>query len=654
MAISRFDTPADYKPINTYVPLPYQELALGLQSKQKRYDDNEETQYKLENLIKTVKADPNRQFMLKELDDEYFSKIDDLASTIHDKGDIRYKSELRKIAGKFQTDERVKNLNTSYANYGKYQEDAMKNKEKMTDFYDSYKQDAQSIEQMKKAGIATPTFNYNGMLYKQDYVKDMDNLVGGIAKDGLAKEGYLTYPKGHPQAGELMINDYGQYTKNGNSWEGVSAKKVKEIAKLSVDPFLGKDSSRYFVDQLYGKQVNYNELTPEQQTNVRNVATQTMEHIAAKQIGGTSKQTTDLSNLSQYGTDKLKEDSPIYSPSENGAVFDNPNTIPPVVESGKPGSLPREFNAALDKHMVESGFENGYGERKINGVVQTPEEYSKKWKTTVKNFEQQYKDNIHKETDDQYETVKKLKPGYYKDKKEYNQSLNEAVKKLKKVSLTGEIISKEQSELYDDILNRTKADKLYNVAGVGEMTFNQILDEYKVSPEKVKILSNRLYQDSVNPNQQGASIGVNISIDKGEGGSKVLSASTPINDNYTKRTAIVSKIGQNSIYKGVDTYTEKKPLPYEDESGNKFKIFTETITEKKEDIGKFHGGLPTHTMVTIIDLDDDGNEEDKHRMSYQEFKQKINNKAKEELKNSTNSGQTLSTKDAKDFRSTFK
>ena len=39
MAISRFDTPADYKPINTYVPLPYQELALGLQSKQKQFDD---------------------------------------------------------------------------------------------------------------------------------------------------------------------------------------------------------------------------------------------------------------------------------------------------------------------------------------------------------------------------------------------------------------------------------------------------------------------------------------------------------------------------------------------------------------------------------------------------------------------------------------
>lgn len=306
MAISRFDTPADYTPINTYVPLPYQELAQGLLIKQKRYDDNEEMQFKLENLIKTIKADPNRQFMLKELDDEYFSKIDDLASTIHDKGDMRYKSELRKIAGKFQTDDRVRNLNTSYANHLKYQEDSIKNKEKMTDFYDSYKQDAQSIEQMKKAGITTPTFNYNGMLYKQDYVKDMDDLVKGIAKDGLAKEGYLTYPKGHPQAGELMINGYGQYTKNGRDYEGVSVAKVKQIANLSVDPFLGKESSRYFVDQLYGKQVNYDKLTPEQKTNVRTVAAQTMQQIAAKQVFADTKQTTDLRNLSEYATGKLE------------------------------------------------------------------------------------------------------------------------------------------------------------------------------------------------------------------------------------------------------------------------------------------------------------------------------------------------------------
>lgn len=339
MAISRFETPADYTPINTYVPLPYQEIALGLQQKQKRYDDNEEMQFKLENLIKTIKADPNRQFMLKELDDEYFSKIDDLASTIHDKGDMRYKSELRKIAGKFQTDERVRNLNTSYANYGKYQEDAMKNKEKMTDFYDSYKQDAQSIEQMKKAGIATPTFNYNGMLYKQDYVKDMDDLVRGIAKDGLAKEGYLTYPKGHPQAGELMINDYGQYTKNGKSWEGVSVDKVKQIADLSVDPFLSKDSSRYFVDQLYGKQTSYDELTPEQKTNVRNAASQTMKQIAAKQVFGDSKYTTDLANLSKYATDKLED-------KENNSMQMN------TYDSG---SYNTEYQSVLPKFEFKNG-----------------------------------------------------------------------------------------------------------------------------------------------------------------------------------------------------------------------------------------------------------------------------------------------------------
>lgn len=309
MSISRFSNPAEQPLIDTYVPVPYQELSLSLNRKQGELDKAKEQEFQLRNLAASLKADPlTNQYVVPEVMGEYTSKLNELSERIAKGDDIGYKQEVGRVARQWINDPRVKAIKTSKENYDKYQEDAAKNKDKMADFYDPYRTNfAQNITQYQP-GSNVPTFNYEGMKYRQDYVKPADDLMKGIAKDG---RGWESYKK--DAQGNLVVNNFGQLQKNDGSWEKVTSEKVQQIAKANTDAFLSTDGGRYFVNELLGADIDYDNLPKEVQQQVRNEATNHLYKIGSKQIFADVKSGTNLQNLSDRALDKLDEQQEEFS-----------------------------------------------------------------------------------------------------------------------------------------------------------------------------------------------------------------------------------------------------------------------------------------------------------------------------------------------------
>lgn len=296
MAISRFSNPANQEILDTYVPIPFAELSLSLRQKQAELDQAKEQEYQLRNLAASLKADPlTNQYVVPEVMEEYTSKLNELSEKIAKGDDIGYKQEVGRIARQWINDPRVKAIKTSRENYEKYQEDAIKNKDKMVDFYDPYRTNfAQSISQYQP-GSNVPIFNYEGMKYRQDYVDTATKLMSGIAKDGMGWENYS-----RDKQGNLIVNEFGQIRKTDGSWEKIDSEKVLNIARVNTDAFLSTDEGRYFVHELLGADINYEELPPEIQQQVKNQATNLLYNIGSKQIFNKSSSGENLQNLSEF------------------------------------------------------------------------------------------------------------------------------------------------------------------------------------------------------------------------------------------------------------------------------------------------------------------------------------------------------------------
>lgn len=318
--------------------------------------------------------------------------------------------------------------------------------------------------------------------------------------------------------------------------------------------------------------------------------------------------------LTANGKEKQTEDS-IYTPTKNGIAVDNLN---------------------LDELKVPTNFEyktptlddmTAYNSMTGQSYTSDPKEKAKK----------ALQNKINTRVTDQ---VKRLNTVLGKN--EYNsvnylKDYNESVKKMKKLTLPGEMIQPEQAKVYNELLQNSRASDLYNIPGEGQMGINDIAEKYKVDPDEIKIRPNLIHWESVDPNHKGAMMEVTMEI-KGE---KTIAALLPINDNITAESALISEIGQNSFYKGIDTYTETKP--YYDPSKN-VNIFTYTKPTPK-------GKHPFQTMVIVQDLDEQGNIETEEKLSYQTFKENIIKVAKSKLNKTINSNQPVSEKDKKKFYS---
>jgi hypothetical protein len=305
MSISRFDNPAEQQLIDQYIPLPFSELSNSLQKKQAELDQVKEQEFQLRNLAASLKADPlTNQYLLPEVMNEYTLKLNELSEKIAKGDDVGYKQEVGRIARQWTNDPRVKAIRNSREQFEKYQPDLQKAQKDRNyrNYYDKYQNDfAKSIEKYKTEGGDFPTFNYDGMKVAQDYVEPGGKLMNNIAAELESSEGYKRYPKGHPQAGQLIINELGQYTKNGKSWEYIDQNKIKNVARKNTTAFLSGDGGESFIDEILNNDPNIQNIPSEKRAEyITDIATNFLADLGYKQGFTKEKSSQDLQNLSEF------------------------------------------------------------------------------------------------------------------------------------------------------------------------------------------------------------------------------------------------------------------------------------------------------------------------------------------------------------------
>lgn len=304
MAISRFSNPAEQPILDNYVPIPFAELSYSLRQKQGELDQAKEQEYQLRNLAASLKADPlTNQYLLPEVMNEYTPKLNELSERIAKGDDIGYKQEVGRIARQWQNDPRVKAIRNSREQFEKYQPDLQKAKKesKYAEFYDDYiNKYAKSIEQYKSGQGDFPTFNYEGMKERQDYVEPADKLMKGISSDSHGWEGYKK------ENGELVINGLGQIQKSDGKWEKIDETKVLNVAKANTEAFLSTEGGRYFIDEAIAQGIT-------DPRKIQDLATEHLFKIGYKQIFKKDSSGVNLQNLSDRALDKLESDQEEFS-----------------------------------------------------------------------------------------------------------------------------------------------------------------------------------------------------------------------------------------------------------------------------------------------------------------------------------------------------
>lgn len=614
MAINRFSTPANFQPESLYTPIPLDYLNNTLQAKQQQYDLGLNEQQNLIASLTKIKAREEDVPALQNINKAYESELTSITNAVNnDYGSSEWRNRFNKVKNKLSSDLSSGDLGAISQNYLNFQDwNAKVLAEK--DNYNPYLDQAyERIASIKQGGgyrgykNQDGSFNIatSGAIDKQiDRQDTADKLIKGIASDSNSDFRLSTDTK---TGNSIIVN-----TKN----EGVSPNKIAQAFRNS---FGGSEAMSQiikeanFTEQLanrQGKEFN-------KQAFVENKVQDLEKFVVKKYSSNNFERDIKIHNAQEWQQDANA--TPTYTPTKNGAAFTNPNVVQPLVEPG----------SSLGSIFKDSKL-TGYASAK-NGITDASDLQPSmdKQQTDVA------KKAFNKDIEAKVARINSLGTGDKFTKQSYIEATNKAINDLKNVTLVGEQIQPKQAEVYQTLLDNSKASSLYNIAGKGNLTINQIAKEYGVDPEEIQIKPSLIHYDSVDPNQKGGSLEVTLAVK----GKEFIPATTPINDNFTAETSLISEIGQNSIYKGTDTYTKDTPYELPDKG---IRIYTTTIPKKNYSSGK---ELPFKTIVTIEDLDENGNIENTEEMSYQGFKERIGQSAKNRLLNVKNSNQSINKKD---------
>jgi hypothetical protein len=191
MAISRFDYVPGQPIVNTYVPLPYEELLNNVSMKQQQYDTNKAYENMLVGQLAKVKAREEDIPALKGINKKYEDELTTIANDVmKDYGSSQYKERISKLSNTLANDlssGHLYALNSNYQNYEGYNKMLQDYKEGPLKQYliDNF----EGIESKTKgggyAGYLNPDGSFNiqraGNIDKYiDREKSADDIVKGI------------------------------------------------------------------------------------------------------------------------------------------------------------------------------------------------------------------------------------------------------------------------------------------------------------------------------------------------------------------------------------------------------------------------------------------------------------------------------------------
>jgi hypothetical protein len=377
----------------------------------------------------------------------------------------------------------------------------------------------------------------------------------------------------------------------------------------------------------------------------QNIQEKALEYATAPALA-VSHATTESQIKSDYDYKKKadEEQIPTYTPTANGAAFGNTSMQTLSDADDFQNYLKDQGLVTSVVHTPTSSFGTGDTKYKIGGKVMDIKQYQNFIKEQEKAFKEAQTGLVGRQLSNLASFGIKYSDDPEKNKAEFLKAQNKASKDAKNVTLRGDQLLPDQAALYQDLLDRNEANQLYTIPGEEQpMTRNEIATKYGVNSDKVVIKPNLIHYDSPDKNARGGALEVGISVKNGKDESQIIAASTPLNDNFTAETEVLSDIGKNSLYQGVDTYTPENPKKVV--LGGKPRLIT-TTTYPKKSYGK--NEYPFNTIVSIYDLNEDGSTSKPTTVTYEEFKEKMIGSARNKLKNVAGSGtQTATQKDLK-------
>lgn len=602
MAISRFNNPARYNPIQTYVPLPIDDLRYSLQLKQHNYDLNKQEEMSFLDSLHKVRAREEDTPALQMINQAYESELNNIVESVNkDYGSSDWKNRFSRVKNHLGSNMSSGDLSAIHQNYNNFQDWNKK--------------------------VLDEKDNYNPYLDRA-YTKIAPGFYGGYRKpDG-------SFNIASPSAIDKAVNREevaDSIVKGINSIGGASVKFSKD-PNTGDDIIVSQSGERISPDKIRGafrpafanseamqqiqREADFNARMAQRQGRefdrdsfVQNAVNDLEDFVVSKYTMRKGDMAAKIDRMPEY---RDKTQTPVYSPTANGAAFTNPNVASEI--SDKNLSADPEFQRFVSQESMAQG-------RKQRSI----DELYKAYYGT---------DAVPTKPDDVKPQIERINKKFDTKftKEEYIQSFNKAIKDIKNVTLPGTQIQPEQAKVYAELLNNQKASSLYNVGG-RQLNINQIAEENKVNPEEITISPSLIHYDSVDPNHKGGNVEVTLGI-KGKG---FIPATTALNDNFTSETNVISEIGQNSIYKGTDTYTEKNPLFDPQRNSD---IYTVTTPKKSYAAGK---ELPFETKVIIQPR----NGEKPIEVTYNVFKEIYGSQAISRLQQVVNSNQTLRPKDTK-------
>lgn len=283
--ISRFDLPAQQNVINTYVPLPYQELAHSLSIKQGEYDYLKEATDKADNAIQALKApqfirtstdfspngvveNPQHQYLKQKQEELNNQKQDLLNSGI----------DFTSPEGKKKVSQYIGAASSFYNNQGKQIEQDSKGIEEHNKNHDEYLKKGvhyagnayysdRNVDKFLNEGSGFQTTSLNPYQERTKVVKDALEPIKSQVIRNVDKNGLVTLKDRESGAEVATIQ-------NGRTiWKGVSGERVKNAvhgvinseldegiqreAASHVQYLLGKHSDKIFDKEGKIKKVTY-------------------------------------------------------------------------------------------------------------------------------------------------------------------------------------------------------------------------------------------------------------------------------------------------------------------------------------------------------------------------------------------------------------
>ncbi len=643
MSVNRFNHPLTIKPLDRYVQLPFEDIHRALRSRQDEYDKTValEDQTK-DNAIHLKSISEHDKYR-----DKYLDTVNGAFEQFHaknlDPSRREYQKEQGDIIRKLASDSNLQILQRSIVNKKEYDDhiEDLKKTGKYAAYNDPYK--TQPFQGMNSNG--TPNeFKRTSVYSAEDHVKPVHEHFDRVKASGHSFDTVNGFDKAT-----------GMVTSGGETTRGITMDKIREVAKDYTPAFIQSQEGRDFYRMKQAQGIT-------DSRELAQAAYQHVEDIGMANVFHEYGKKSDVKAVHLKDVEKTPTD--VYDPNANGAAFTNPNAFIP----DKPGFIDKvkdflKGSVGMDNtpEVVKNMVEGGYTVAETSGMDKDGQRLRKYYKDGKMISSTEY-DKVEKGVRDQLATKKtrdiisssfdRLKTtevptsldvrGVGRSKEEYEANQIKALKDIQNVTLSGKQVGEDQAKLYGDLLERAGGSQLYNVQGASKpMTLSEIADEEEVEVKDIKIHPNLIHYENLDRDRPGGGLEVSIQV-----GKRSIPAFTPLNDNFTSSTGLISQIGQNSIYQGHDTYTEKKPLKVPHGDGSTTNIHTWTVPKKDYSPGK---EVPFETIVIVEDVDKNGKVTDKEELPYSVFKEKMSRRADIQLKKTIGSGKSLNTSDAKSY-----